>query len=499
MHVPLRFVLGISLLLTTLPAFGQILDIDTTIRRSDPPEVVRGPVTLRLTNLNKVRYRVSVGQKVAFADGPDLGLAAFIPPIDVEAPVAPADAGAAAASPAPSVFPGRAEDGPPPPAACPSAVGDVEQRFAALHNCVSKESVQVQNLVAGAERARETLNARAKQLRDLVAEADQKLLADDGAALLAGQVKDTLEGLAEDLASAKADWPTIRQLAEHRQALESLREGLANLRFASDWSTWIATTENYVRFRGLEETVDELLTVLSELAPDSELGKSYADLSTNLKAWQEVLAKLDNKTAYETTIEVKCGFPFFQEKKVDYTLTLVDRTITDPAKNKSVEPLVQVVCPSHFTVSGGIAASGLVEQDYDFVSQPDGMGGLVNKIDVVNEGDEQINPTVLISTRLGSWSWDDKPGAIGYHLSAGTVADYDNPDGGLKFGYVLGLSASFMDDFLLTGGVQASRVGELADGFAVGDAQPMGLDEVPVTKEWRFDWVLGITYKLGGD
>ena len=45
-------------------ASGHVYVLDLALDRGeDEPEVVRGPVTLCLVNLNTLRYRVSVGQK----------------------------------------------------------------------------------------------------------------------------------------------------------------------------------------------------------------------------------------------------------------------------------------------------------------------------------------------------------------------------------------------------------------------------------------------------
>jgi hypothetical protein len=496
---PYLFLLLVLVTLGASPGMAETVSIDAAIRRADPPEIVRGPVTMRFDNLNKVRYQISIGQNVVFIDGPDLSLVNLIPDLDLEVPDVPAmTTTAVQPSPTAADDPSAAADAPPPPPQCPAATGGVAERFAALHACLSKEAVQVQNLVDHAKQAVASVNAQAKQTRELVAESDQILLANQGAALLATQVRELRKSIDDALTGAKRNWPTPALLAEHERTIIGLRKGLDDLSFVSDWQPWITTTHNYIAFRDLEAAAAKHLAALASLVPESDLGKDYARLAKDLATWYQALGPLADAEAYSVEVEVTCGYPFIKEKRVDFLLTRIDRTASDPAKSTSTEKLVQVVCPSRFTVSGGIAASGIVEQDFDFVSVPDGNGGLVSTIDVVRESDEQINPVLLISTRLGSLDWSHAPGAYGFHLSAGTVADYDNPEGGLKLGYLLGLSLSLMDDFLLTGGVQASRVGELADGYMRGDLQPMGLSEVPVTKAWHFDWVLGITYKIGG-
>jgi hypothetical protein len=516
---------------TGCDAPGRIHTLDLSLRRGDTPEVVRGSVTLALVKLNKVRYDVAVGQQVTITDGPDLSLAGLIPDFSAAVPevaaaaegsapeVAAAVAGVAAA-PTPAERSAASERLEQAAAniVCPPTTGELDDQIKAIGHCLGVEAGRVANLLASAKDSRARLHGRSKSVGELVAQSDQTLLAEKGGELLAASVKAELGVIAADLADAQALWPNPRQVAHRRAAIEELAKALADLPIEpipqrlEHWSDWIKKTPNYIRYRELQADAQKLLDALKALDKDSEIDKAYHDLVAKLKAWQALLNGLGDPKAYAICIPVRCGYPFFKETTFDYTLTLVDRTVEDKTKNKTTEKLAQVVCPSNVTVSGGITLAHITERDFGFVaSLPDppatepanGDGGdveepppaLVNRIGIKNQGEEQINPAVLISTRLHSF---DDAGAYGLHLTAGSMADFDNPDGGLQFGYLLGVTVSFKDNFLLTGGYAASRVPELAGGFSVGDVQPPGLDEVPVTKEWEFDWVVGVTYKLGG-
>ena len=380
---------------------------------------------------------------------------------------------------------------------CPPTTGTVGGRVAALQGCASKEAASIQNMLASAKTADATLGAQTNSVLTLVAESDQELLREGGADLLAAQVGAEEMAITNALASAKASWPTARMFAEHARAVAALGKAFDDLAFESGWSGWVGKTAHYLQVQDLRQALADLGEGLDLLAPDGDLAKSYASRRVKLEEWKKILEPLKSVKRFGMVVNVECGFPFFKEKVSEYKIARVDRTISDASKNRSTQALAQVVCPSRFSVSAGIAATGIVEQDYGFVQVP-GANGLESQITVTHRSNEQINPVALISARLGSLPWGKSAGAYGLHLSAGTVADYDNPDGGLKFGYVLGLSLSVYDHFLITGGVQGSRVGELDGGYQLDDPQPMGLTEVPVTNEWRFDWTLGLTYKLGG-
>lgn len=510
---------------------GRIHELDLSLRRGDTPEVIRGPVTLALVKLNKVRYDIAVGQQVTITDGPDLSLAGLIPDFSAAVPevAAAAEGSAQEARDATEhlLTAGTPEERREALArlqrasaaiACPPTTGELDDQIKAFGDCLAVEAGRVANLLANAKDARANLNNRLQSVGKLVAQSDQTLLAESGADRLATLVNVEIDGIAGDLTATAALWPSPKQVADRRAAIEELAKALADLPIEPSpqrqelWSDWIKETPNYIRYRELQAGAQKLLDALKALDKDSEIDKAYHDLVAKLKSWQGLLHGLGDKNAYAICIPVRCGYPFFEEKHFDYTLTLVDRTVEDKTKNKSTEKLARVVCPSNFTVSGGITLSYITERDFGFVaSLPDppmtepanGNGGddeepppaLVTRIGIENQGEEQINPAVLISTRL--YSFDDA-GAYGLHLTAGSMADFDNPDGGLRFGYLLGVTFSFKDNFLLTGGYAASRVPSLAGGFNVGDIQPSGLDEVPVTKEWEFDWVVGVSYKLGG-
>lgn len=479
---------------------NRIHPLDLSLRRGDSPETVRGPVILRLDNLNRLRYKAIIGQQVTLLDGPDLSVVGFIPDVAGAPAAAAAAVGEETATEgvASSLTAPHETDEEPCP---PEVVESFSKRLAEIQQCLEAERLQVEALLANAKRAAAVLNTRLASVLRLIGESDQLLLANAGAIRLAAGVKKERSAIERDL--GRATLPNADLVAEHRQTVESLIAGLADLPRADPkepWATWIGDTDNYLAYSETRETATTLLARLDQLAPGSELVAAVEDVRSNLAAWARDLEALDDPQAYQIEIPVRCGYPYFKEKRTDYNLTLIDRTIADPEKNKTVEKLVTVVCPSNLTVSAGVAASGVRERDFGFASStpdqpaPDDAPPLVNRIALLNESGEQINPTVLISTRL----WELGQGAWGLHLTTGTVADYDNPDGGLRFGYLLGFSVSIKDQLLVTVGVQGSRVPELAGGFELGDIQPAGLDAVPVTKDWEFSWTLGLTYGIGG-
>jgi hypothetical protein len=502
--------LAVTTCFPTLAAAARTYDIDLAIRRGDSPEVVRGPVKLKLKNVNKVRYEVSIGQKVTLSDGPDLAPASFIPKLSTSVPKAgtPVAAGVLPGDPqsAEAAYRSVAAASP----ACPPTSGDLESRFKALHGCLTLVAKEVETALSEAQAASDALNARTASVENLVAVSDQVLLS-SGATTLANRVTSEVTKIGNDLTTAATDWPGEQELGELRDKLEALEQSRRDLPFAAatkqEWVDW--SNDNRERYEQLGREISAVGKALSSIEKGSDVRKAYEKATSDLRSWKSLLTGLGQAAAYSMELPVHCGYPFFQKKTVDYTLTLVDRTIADKSKNKTVEKIASVVCPSNVTVTGGIGASKIDEKDFGFVqSLPDppapdapmdGMGedapALVTRIGLDNESEEQVNPAVLISTRLLTF---DRQGAYSMHLTAGSVFDFDNPDSTVAIGYVLGLSVSFKDSTFVTLGIQGSRVPELAGGFELGDVQPMGLDKVPVTKDWDFAGFLGVTYRLGG-
>ena len=152
-------------------------------------------------------------------------------------------------------------------------------------------------------------------------------------------------------------------------------------------------------------------------------------------------------------------------------------------------------------ITGGMSLSGIDEGDIGFVqsledvdpNDPDAERELENEFGFKNRSDEQVNPLLLLNTRLGRFG---KARGWALHATAGTVFDLDSPDKNVEIGYLLGVSVSIRDSIFLTAGGVASRVPKLAGGFEIGDPVPEGVSEAPLEREWETDWIVAVSYKV---
>lgn len=464
--------------------------IDLSIRRADKPDVIKGPVTLELVNVNRLRYEIAIGLDVRLTDGPDLSLVGFIPDL----PEAPAVA------PPPPIPPEPESE-----AVVDKEEATIQEIVDDIQSCLSTESTMIGGLVALAEESSRVLSQRLASIEKLVTSSDQTLSLDDGGTALAAKVRAERAALETEIKANS--WPSAAEVGKHRKKIEDIIRQLEELPIlkSSAFSEWINTEPplvNYVLYQDLKGKAPKLLTALASIAPGSEAQKGFAQLVKNLRDSDRVLADVTTADAFQKTIVVACGYPYFKNKTFEYKVTRIDRTISDPAKAKSVEALITVECPSHFSISGGIGASEAEERDFAFVSARNDNGTPMNPQDdtlqtqfgLENSGDRQVNPLFLINTRLIRV---DPKRAFNLHVSAGTVLDLDNPESDLSLGYMLGLTLSIKDDFFVTVGKQAIRIPELAGGFALGDPVPQGLEEPPLEQEWDISWAVALTYKLG--
>ena len=167
--------------------------IDLSIRRTDNPDVIKGPVTLELVNVNRLRYEIAIGLDVRLTDGPDLSLVGFIPDLPAAPEVAPPPTTTTeAATPV-------AEK-----AACEDIedIEDIGEVITDIQSCLSTESKMIGGLVALAEESSRVLSQRLASIEKLVTSSDQTLSLNDGGTALAAKVRTERAALETEMGAA---------------------------------------------------------------------------------------------------------------------------------------------------------------------------------------------------------------------------------------------------------------------------------------------------------
>lgn len=331
------------------------------------------------------------------------------------------------------------------------------------------------------------------QLRNLVEISDGILQGPDGAASLAAEVVAVREVISSAL---DIEAPDPNKLKASEAKLKELEKDLMQLpRVFSCFKEWYDERENADRYRTLEEDgVAEVAALIKSFKEDSPALTKVKSLRAELDGWKLVLGGL-GAASFRIEKSLDCKYPFNQKKTTTLKLNLVDRLAKKDDKNRELtKKVVTVECPSAFSISTGVVVSGLPTRDFAFVqsrvTNEEGKEELMEVIGLQDESEEQVGATVLVNARL----WQARSG-YGLHASAGPVLELNNPDAAVRLGFVLGLTFSIKQDFLITAGAQLGRVKTLNGGFELGD--PKGdLQSIPVQEKWQSDWALMLTYKV---
>jgi hypothetical protein len=155
-----------------------------------------------------------------------------------------------------------------------------------------------------------------------------------------------------------------------------------------------------------------------------------------------------------------------------------------------------------FSLSGGIVISTLSRQEFQRVQgfarnkdgSPvlvDGQETLTSIVGLKDDSDTRILPLVMLNGRLfgGSGPLD------GVHASLGVTAKNDNKGTDVEF--LLGPSFSFLDrQLFFTLGGYAGKRQELAGDLFLGASVPKDLAEIPVRKNYKWNFGFAVTYKI---
>ena len=468
--------------------------VDLSVRHKKT-QTLRGPVTLHLLNVNRLRYFIDVGVETTVSDGPDASLVKLIPALPSVPSVGQAPQPVAAAALGTT-------------AQLRTLVGTTRLRALVqvcsdptnpTHlQCLTDEVNGIQNELRGAAAAvgtaissarnvKRSLEAELAKVEGLVRQSDQTLSMTGGASALAQLVSERVTSTTSVLAGP---WPTVPSAAR-----KTVTDAIAELNGMPIeqpvFSVWIQTTSNYQLYLKVKAMAEQLEAAIKGIDKGSAAENAAAEARKTLNTWLSLMTPRQTALGFEQKVPVSCGYPFFSKTEHRYEITRTDRTISDPKKASVTTPLVTVTCPSSLSISGGIAYANLPERDYTFVSGVDEKGMLQTRIGEENSSSSQINLVLLLNTRIGNSAKSNS-----WHLSAGTVFDFDDPKSSVTLGFIAGISWSLKDNFFVTAGAEALRVEELGPGFKLGDPVPEGLSSVPTVSEWDYAFSLGVSYRI---
>lgn len=156
-----------------------------------------------------------------------------------------------------------------------------------------------------------------------------------------------------------------------------------------------------------------------------------------------------------------------------------------------------------FSISGGLIFSPLRKREYVRVQgfERDQQGALILKdgkpnlttvVGFSESSPTRITPAIFLHGRLTD-RWNSF--IDGVHMTLGLTAKNDNKGTDVEF--LVGPSVSLLDgNMFLTAGGYAGRQQKLGGGLFEGFAVPSGVDELPIEKNYRWNFGFSISYRL---
>lgn len=481
-NISISVVLTACLLCPTI-AVGQSgkseMIIDASVNNKG--ERVHGPKTIRVININRIRYQVELGTEAAVLQGPSLALP-FLPQLPEAKPKEAREKTLSDTMKTLSEDLSKATQNPPP----------AETQFLAINQALEdmEKNIIVYQVQNHASVALRQTRAAADLTDSLVRASDELLLtgSEEALKLIAEAIKaiETAQG---------QTWPD-EAINEILGSLSALKTALRSI---SD-KKWLV--DNRERYDNTNTTIDQLrekLLALSHNDSADGVAAKFDEAQRKLKLWHAIFKVADKARGnfFTHVVEMGCGFAFANGKETKLKMTKRDRLAAADAQPETRE-ILTVECSSPLSVSGGFGFSTLEEQEFALVQSTkpgvDAAGKptevLINRFGFKNQSSFRTLPVLLLNTRL--WEPND---TYALHASAGAAVDLKG-QAGTDVEFIVGPSLSFKRTMFITPGLHVGRVPKLAGGFKLGDEVPSGVSSPPLEKSWRPRFAVSVTFKI---
>ena len=488
----------VALQLLTAPAANAqvIIDLAAATRATD---TIRGPVTIRLINVNRFRYNVAIGRRVV-----ELPLDLAVPaqlrrPTFGEGPASSAGERRIAPSGETTVPDTIAilQD-----TAFLRTVGQPYQNMVALLDTLRTATNPLQEVIASITI---DVNHSNLMLSRLLRTSDDILAVGGPDALLAN-----IELLYEEQVAI------LTTVSGFRDGLSRFGAVLSNAELSLRDLQAVMEDQWPELFRGLR---DGIQAVHDKYRNAEQFAHSLQ--MDQMARWNTLLGTLVSvgREAFTHIESIKCNSSFAGGAYVTLTISQADRgapqmesgqpadTVTDS------QPVVTVRCPPRFHVSAGWLATRVDIVEYGAMAVPregvndDPSVTTVNRVILVRESKNKQSPILMVTGRLWNWSLWGSP--LGMHLAVGTLVDIGGKDqsedivkllgGSLGSEFVVGGSLSLADILFFSPVVHFVETSTLSPEVQLGMPLPAGVSEVPLVRhvKSRFGLAATLRFPLG--
>lgn len=520
-------VIGLHLLTPPATNAQDTFDLASASRAAD---TIRGPVTIRLINVNRLRYNIQIARTATAVPldlRPPTWLAGFpssasqvsftTPSGDQDIPshleLFSGILSAAIALP----FDLRQLELPRTPVPMPedtaivNAVRDfheardsAEQQIQLASTTLMRVQEQVRTLVT-------TSNASIDSLTTLLLASDHVLerVGANGLLPRMADVRTALGDIFQELSILRDGVDTLRM---------SIQQGRLSLRGLRSILNDAPAIGQYLH----DDVVDALVGYLDEVERGAvAIDDHQLELKGSLQVardWHYLLESLlgRGEKAFVHIESVKCNSPFPGGAYVTLKVSQTDRGTPQVASSQGADTvtesrtIVAVKCPPRFHVSAGWLATRVDLVEYGTMAVPeeavngDPAVATVNRVILVEESESKQSPILMVTGRLWNWSLWGAP--LGLHLAVGTLIDFGGKDqsedvvkllgGSLGSEFVVGGSVSLADMLFVSPVVHFVETSTLSPEIQLGMPLPAGISEVPLVKHVKSRFALAATLRF---
>ncbi len=439
-------------------------------------EKVRGPRTVRIININRIRYQVEIGAETSALEATSLVLP-FIPQVPK---VAGTEAKRNLKTETESF---RKKFGESQSPEFQFQLVEDRLKFIETNHVVYLVSIPIADALRNVKVAADETDSLVRASDDILIKGADQIIA-------------RLPNIISKIDDAKqAPWPD-EDISELLGDLAGLKTALRDIS-DKDW-----LKDNKTRYDNAHAAIDQLREKLQAVSHNNDqngLASKFDEAQKKLSNWHSLFqaAQEAGINFFTQNIEVRCGFVFAAGKETKLKLTQKDRLAPD--NNQAiVKDLVTVECSSPLSVSGGFGLSTLEEREFIFVQSTkqttDAMGKpvqtLIQRFGFKNNSSFRTLPVLLLNTRF--WEPND---TFALHASAGAAVDIKGQVG-TDIEFIVGPSLSFKRVMFITPGLHVGRVAQLVGGFKIDDEVPAGVASPPIVKSWQPCFALSVTFKI---
>jgi hypothetical protein len=260
------------------------------------------------------------------------------------------------------------------------------------------------------------------------------------------------------------------------------------------WTDWITKCNDSLYKQKLAE-ITQMDTEAREFRSDGEKAATIAK-KLGVAAYWQTMSKSLIPDDFILQFEIDCPALFNKNRQTELKLVLTDRIPTfdlQPMTPTAKEKVLTVHCGSRFSISAGVALSGIPNTEFAIVKGTPTPPATTstNRFGILSDPIIHPMPIAIAHARLHEIA-EQK---IAFHTSFGVgVNARSQASGGSSPEFLIGPSISFLRTIYVTGGIAIGKSTGLAGGFKVNDTVPTDVTAPQIISSYTTRWGFAVTF-----